>query len=352
MKETVKNQGAGAEASASDILLAGNILVDIVKNIDCYPEIGMLASITSVKQAVGGCVTNTGIDLAKMDPSLKLGAIGKVGKDAYGDYAVEQMNLHSIDTGRVRRSETAPTSFSDVMSQPSGERTFFHARGANAEFAPEDIDLSNLNTKIFHMGYIMLLDTFDQEDDEYGTVMARLLSKVQSMGIKTSIDAVSDSLGSYQTKIPPALRYANYAIVNEIESCGIYGHSPRNADGSISEEAIRETMERMAADGVKEKVVIHCKEAGFCLDVPTGTFTRVNSLKVPKEMIAGSVGAGDAFCAGCLYSLSQGYSDEEMLAFASAAAACNLFSENSVDGMKTKDEIWEMARNWERLHAE
>ena len=156
-------------------------------------------------------------------------------------------------------------------------------------------------------------------------------------------------MGSYQTKIPPALRYSNYAIVNEIESCGIYGLSPRNADGSLSEEAIREAMERMAAAGVKEKVVIHCKEAGFCLDVPTGTFTRVNSLKVPKEMIAGSVGAGDAFCAGCLYSLSQGYSDEEMLSYASAAAACNLFSENSVDGMKTKDEIWEMARNWERL---
>ncbi|MBQ7050995.1 MAG: carbohydrate kinase family protein, partial [Firmicutes bacterium] len=77
--------------------------------------------------------------------------------------------------------------------------------------------------------------------------------------------------------------------------------------------------------------------------------TRVNSLKVPKEMIAGSVGAGDAFCAGCLYAISKGYSDEEMLAYASAAAACNLFSENSVDGMKTADQIWEMARNWERI---
>ena len=266
MNDNAKTAGAGAAASASDILLAGNILVDIVKNIDCYPEIGMLASITSVKQAVGGCVTNTGIDLAKMDPALKLGAIGKVGLDAYGDYAVEQMNLHGIDTSRVRRSETAPTSFSDVMSQPSGERTFFHARGANAEFGPADVDLTGLNTKLFHMGYIMLLDTFDQDDAEYGTVMARLLSQVQAMGIKTSIDAVSDSLGSYQTKIPPALRYSNYAIVNEIESCGIYGLSPRKADGSLSEEAIREAMKRMAKAGVQDKVVVHCKEAGFCLD--------------------------------------------------------------------------------------
>ena len=334
---------------ASDILLAGNILVDIVKNIDCYPEIGMLASITSVKQAVGGCVTNTAIDLARMDPALKLGAVGKVGQDDYGNYAIEQMNQCGIDTSRVRRSQTTPTSFSDVMSQPSGERTFFHARGANAEFGPGDIDLTTLNSKIFHMGYIMLLDTFDQGDAEYGTVMARFLSQVQKLGIKTSIDAVSDSLGSYQTKIPPALRYSHYAIVNEIESCGIWGLSPRMADGSLSEEAIREAMEKMAAAGVQEKVIVHCKEAGFCLDVKSGTFTRVNSLKVPKKRIAGSVGAGDAFCAGCLYALFQGYGDEDMLAYASAAAACNLFSETSVDGMKTKEEIWEMARSWERL---
>lgn len=347
MNQTIP--GAGAAAAASDIVLAGNILVDIVKTVDCYPPVGMLANITSVRQAVGGCVTNTAIDLAKMDPSLKLEAIGKVGRDAYGRYAVEQMQRYGIRTDRVRRSETVPTSFSDVMSQPSGERTFFHARGANAAFGPDDIDLSTLNSKLFHMGYIMLLDTFDQADEEYGTVMARLLCQVQKRGIQTSIDAVSDSLGSYQTKIPPALCYSHYAIVNEIESCGIWGLSPRKADGSLAEEAIREAMEKMAAAGVQEKVVVHSKEAGFCLNVRTGAFTRVNSLRVPKEQIAGSVGAGDAFCAGCLYGIHQGYSDEDMLAYASAAAACNLFSENSVDGMKSREEILYMARNWERL---
>jgi sugar/nucleoside kinase (ribokinase family) len=45
-------------------------------------------------------------------------------------------------------SKENPTSYSDVMSLRSGERTFFHARGANAEFSPVDIDIDALDCKI------------------------------------------------------------------------------------------------------------------------------------------------------------------------------------------------------------
>jgi hypothetical protein len=37
-----------------------------------------------------------------------------------------------------------------------------------------------------------------------------------------------------------------------------------------------------------------------------------------------------------------------MLKFASAAAACNLFSENSVDGMRNKKEIKKLAERFDR----
>ena len=57
------------------IVIAGNILTDVCKNIDTYPKIGMLANISSVKRAVGGCVPNTGIDLATIDKSIPISAI-------------------------------------------------------------------------------------------------------------------------------------------------------------------------------------------------------------------------------------------------------------------------------------
>lgn len=331
------------------IAIAGNILTDLVKITDCYPEKGMLANITDISTCVGGCVPNTAIDIAKIDRTVPLTAIGKIGDDDNGRFVVSKMMENGINCDKVVISHTKPTSTSDVISSPDGERTFFHCRGANAEFSPEDIDISALNCSIFHIGYILLLDIFDREDSEYGTVMARFLHDVQSSGIKTSIDVVSDSTGEYKKKIIPALKYCNYVIVNEIESSIISGLDPYSENGKPNVENIKKTMEIMADYGVSEKIIIHCKQAGFSYDVATKSFEVVPSLSIPKDLIKGSVGAGDAFCGATLYGLYSGFTDREILEFASAAAACNLFSENSIDGLRCKAEICELAEKFGRI---
>lgn len=330
------------------IMFAGNILVDVVKNIWKYPQKGTLASITDVSRSVGGLVPNTAINLAKIDRSIPLCAIGRVGDDEYGRYVTGRMEHFGIDTKYVKVSPTAPTSFSDVMSEPQGERTFFHARGANAEFNPNDVNLNTLPGKILHIGYILLLDCFDRADAEYGTVMARFLHEAQERGIKTSIDVVSDSGADYHSKIAPALPYCDYVVINEIECCSVWGLEARRRDGRLHWENIRLAMRKTADCGVRERVVVHSKEAGFCLDTQSGQFTQVPSLQLPKEMIKGSVGAGDAFCAGCLYAIETGLTAQAMLEFASAAAACSLLAENSVDGMVEKSEVWKTANRYPR----
>lgn len=333
------------------ITVAGNIITDIVKTIDCYPQIGMLANVSDVKIAVGGCATNTAIDLAKIDRSIPISVIGKIGDDEYGRYMLSQLSRYNIDCEGVSVSPNRPTSFSDVMSMTSGERTFFHARGSNAEFSPEDIDITLINSVILHIGYILLLDCFDKEDDEYGTVMARFLHDVQHHGIKTSIDVVSDSEADYKAKIIPALKYCNFAFLNELESSRITDLEPYNQDGTLNIDNIKRTMKFIAECGVKEKVIVHCKTAGFCYDVPTDEFTVVPSINVPKSEIKGSVGAGDAFCAGSLYGIYNGFDDKHILEFAASAAACNLFAENSVDGMLGRNEIEKISEKygWRKL---
>lgn len=330
------------------ITVAGNIIADIVKRIDSFPAVGMLANIREVSMAVGGCAPNTAIDLAKIDRSLPVSVIGKIGDDEYGRFILSNLSRYSIDCEKISISENKPTSFSDVMSQPSGERTFFHARGANAEFSPKDIDITSINSVILHIGYILLLDEFDKPDPQYGTVMARFLHDVKAQGIKTSVDVVSDCDGDYKAKLLPAFKYCDYIIINEIEASMLSDLPPYNDNGELNIPNIRKTMELIAEHGVKEKIIIHCKKAGFCLDVATGDFTAVPSLKIPAQEIKGSVGAGDAFCAGALYGIYNGYDDEHILEFASAAAGCNLFAENSTDGMLGKSEIEKLALKYGR----
>ena len=331
------------------IVVAGNMITDVVKNISDYPKLGMLTHVEDISQAVGGCAPNTAIDLARIDPRLSVGVCGTVGMDENGRFILSELQMNGVNVDRVVSLPGVSTSFCDVMSLPTGERTFFHKKGANAEFSPKHVDIKNLNCDILHIGYILLLDQFDAEDEEYGTVMARFLHQVQERGIKTSVDVVSDSTADYGKKIIPALRYCDYVIINEIECCSIWGLDPKKKDGGTDRAAIRLAMEKTAAAGVRSKVIVHCKEASFLLDVRSGAFSEVASLRIPREQIRGSVGAGDAFCAGCLYGLYHHYPDRKLLEFASAAAACNLFAANSVDGMRSKDEIFAMMDRYERL---
>ena len=333
--------------SRKGIAFAGNILADIVKSIDYYPMAGRLANIKNMSISVGGCVPNTAIDLAIIDPDIPISAVGMVGDDDYGNYVLSCMKKHGIDVTGVVVSDTLQTSFTDVMSVASGERTFFHMRGANAKFSPSNIDLSKLNCRILHTGYILLLDAFDEKDEEYGTAMARFLCDAQKVGIKTSVDAVSDSSADYKEKVLPALRFCDYAIMNEIECCAIFGLDPY-VDGELELSIVQNAMEKMVESGVREKVIIHCKTHGLCLDAVSREFTVVSSLSIPSNEIKGSVGAGDAFCAGALYGIYRNFHDREMLEFASAAAACNLFAENSVDGMRNFTEIQKVMMRYHR----
>ena len=331
------------------IAVLGNIIVDCVKLVDFYPEKGMLSNISSLSMAVGGCAPNTGIDIAKIDPRMTVSVYGRVGNDENGKLLVNEMIKNGVDASGVITSSTAPTSFSDVITvSKTGERTFFHHRGANAEFSPEDINLSHLGCKMLHIGYILLLDSFDEAEAEYGTVMAKFLKQASDEGIETSFDLVSDSRGGFAEKVIPVLKYTDNAFMNEIEGSGVSGIPARDESGKLIIENVKATMEIILSKGVKRRVILHCPEACFCLNA-SGEFTIVPSLKLDPEYIKGTVGAGDAFCAGCLYAIYQGYTDKEMLEFASGSAACSLSSKDAISGMRDKDFIRDLIKNHERL---
>ncbi len=330
------------------IVIAGNILADIVNIIDRYPQKSMLANILSSEPAVGGCVPNTIIDIAKLDPEVPLSAVGCIGNDENGRYLLSQMEKYGVNTELITVLDDAATAADYVMTDKvDNSRTFFYTGGANKLFDESHIDISRLNCKIFHIGYLLLLDALDAPDSEYGTKMARLLHNVQKQGIKTSIDAVSAEAGRFSAVILPALKYCDYVIINEIEICSATGLAPRNDDGSLNVGNIKSSMQKFFGYGVREKVIVHCTEAGFLLD-NEGNFTEVGSLILPKGYVKGSVGAGDAFAAGCLYGIYNDYENEKILEFASCAAAMSLSEADSISGMKPKSEVEKLGEIYPR----
>jgi sugar/nucleoside kinase (ribokinase family) len=325
------------------ITVAGTIVVDTVKMIAVYPQKSMLVNVSSLRRSVGGCVPNTASDLVAL--GVPVSAVGRVGSDEAGAFVTEEMRRSGVDISGVLVTPGQSTSFTDVMTaEGTGERTFFNMRGASGLFCIEDIDVNALDCRIFHVGYLMLLDKMDEIDTEYGTRLARLLCAVQKRGIKTSIDVVSDTSDRFAMVVTPALKYCDYAVLNEIEAGFVTGIEPRGKDGKLMEGNIRRILERFIALGVK-KAVIHCPEKGFCVDRTSG-YTAVPSLKLPEGYLKGAVGAGDAFCAGMLYSFYNGFSDKESLTLAACTAAANLSVPDSVSGARNYQETIMLAATY------
>ncbi|MBR2571309.1 MAG: carbohydrate kinase family protein [Clostridia bacterium] len=315
------------------IAVAGNIILDIIKEIDKYPVRHQLAKVSRKQYSLGGCVDNTGRDLARLDPTMPVRFIGLVGEDGEGDEILRQLKEYpNIDTSMVKRR--GQTSFTDVLSEiDTGARTFLFFGGGSDQFDVEDVPVDELDCDLFHVGYILLLEALDKPDPVYGTRMARLLASVQAKGILTSVDVVSEDSDRYSAIVPPALRYTDYFIVNEIESGKTVGLPLRDEKDRLLPERIPEVLRRLKDLGVSRWVVIHAPEGGFGLD-ENDHYVALPSLALPKGFIAGSVGAGDAFCAGVLHAAYKGYDIEQAIRDGIATAAASLRTAGASDGVE------------------
>lgn len=327
------------------ICVAGNMVVDILYPTQGWPKQGQLVHIQDgISRATGGCLCNVIIDLAKLDPEMKLYALGRNGKDAEGDLIMEQLRAYpNIDTQNVICDGIS--AFTLVLAdQISKERTFFTYLGANARFTEDDVEWDKLDCDLLHIGYILLLNALDQEDAEYGSKMARLLHHAQQRGIKTSIDVVSEASDRFNRLVVPALKYTDYCIINEIEASQTTGIPLRDENDALIRENIPKVLKRMKELGVSTWAVIHCPEGGFGLDENDNYIER-ESLHLPDGYIKGSVGAGDAFCAGVLCGAEKGEKLESAIELGIASAAASLSEANATDGMRSEAEV-------RRLYAE
>lgn len=331
----------------SGICAAGNLLVDITYPIERWPGQSELTTITEgITRSVGGAVCNVILDLAKLDSELPLEALGVVGEDSEGEFILEQLGAHrNVDVSLLKRK--GKTSFTAVMSDnDTKKRTFFQYRGANALFDESCIDWDRMKGELLHVGYILLLDALDRKDAEYGTKMARLLAEAKRRGIKTSVDVVSEAGERFRALVPPALKYTDYCVINELEAQQITGVLLRDEEEKLYAEHMEEALRKMKELGVSAWAVIHCPEGGYGLD-ENGVFVSMNSLSLPKDYIKGTVGAGDAFCAGVLYGAQKKWNLAESIRLGICTAAASLSEPGATEGVGTLEDVMKLGERFQ-----
>ena len=303
------------------VVAAGSILVDKINEIEAYPKPGELTQIRALSRVPGGLVPNTGCDVHILDPEVPVAAFGAVGDDDDGRFVVAELKRRGLDTTGVV-VKAAATSFTDVMSVPGGERTFFTYPGASADWGFDDFPFESVSEgDLVLLGYFLLLAKIDAGDG------LRILQELKRRGVETAIDLVSENSDRYRL-VRECLPYVDHLIVNEIEAARIAG----------TEGELRAVAAKLLDLGVRKRVVIHMPQKGVSL-LKDGTWTEVPSVKLPEGFIKGKTGAGDAFCAGCLVGIFNGLPEAEILNLGGIAAVGAMSAPGAVEGMRSIAEL-------------
>jgi sugar/nucleoside kinase (ribokinase family) len=319
------------------IAVAGTITVDEIKRISKYPNKSELTTIQNISRSIGGTVSNCSVSLAKIDHTIPIEIVTLIGDDEKGEFLKGRLREYrNIDLNQVKMIGNTP--FTDVIQDEfDHSRTFFTYRGNSSLFDENTINLKNLKSEILHIGYILLLESLDKEDSVFGTKMAKVLKEAQELGIKTSIDIVSENSSRYEQIVPPSLKYTNYCVINELEAGKSVGIDLRASSGELIIQDIKKVLLKMKELGVKDWVVIHTPEGSFGFD-GLNVYS-IPSLLLDKKFIKGTVGAGDAYVSGVLYGALKGLDLPNSMKLGTAAAASSLFEEDSTSGIKCYEQL-------------
>ncbi|MGH3284685.1 MAG: carbohydrate kinase family protein [Streptosporangiaceae bacterium] len=304
--------------------------------IDAYPALDHLATIEHVLMSTGGPALNMAVDLRLLGATFPMGVVGAVGDDEHGAFLLAECAGLGIDTAGVRKLAGAVTSFTDVMvERDGGRRTMFHHSGANALFDASTADLQTSRARILHTGAPGIHPIMDSPLPGGGNGWSALLQRAQAEGLHTNMELVSLAPDRTAEVALPCLPYLDSIVINELEAGALTGtHAPvPTADGPVDWPVLEAIALGIIERGVSVLAVVHFP-AGCVAAAPGGRTWRQGSVRLPREQVRSTTGAGDAFAAGVIFGLHDGWPVERCLRLAVASAAACVRSPNTSDGIK------------------
>ena len=312
-------------ADRSGIICAGNWIVDLIHDLDRWPNESELVRIGTQARGVGGGPANVVSALAKLETGLPLYPMGAIGEDEYGAFILKECDRLGLPTSGIASKSGVATAHTHVMSVAGQSRTFFYQGGANDELSIKDFPegtFKSTSARIFYLGYLTLLGDLDQETENNSTNGAVVLKRAQNAGLLTCVDLVSIHHPEFSRIVRSAAPFIDFLISNEIEAAQAT-NTKIGAETLTDVKTLTEMAHGMLDLGVGKAVIIHCVERVIWMEANRDTFV-IEIEPLRPEEIASNLGAGDAFCAGLLYGIHESRGPERSIQLGNAAAQASL----------------------------
>ena len=313
------------------IVCAGNWILDMIHDIPAWPGKSELVRITGQTSGLGGGPANVAAGLTAIGVDYPVNPIGLIGAGKLGDEVLALALAAGLDTALIGRTAQAVTSQTHVMNVPGDSRTFFHHCGANDLFGPEHIDIAALarrGAKIFYLGYLNLLARLDRIGADGRPLAAQVLAEARARGMMTCVDLVSSQSPTFRDTVFGALPDIDILFLNEIEAARATGLP---VDDAGDEQAMIRAAQALAAGGVHRAVILHSPERTIWFEDGRAEVHRPERLA--PEAIVSAVGAGDAFAAGVMHGLHEGWARPACIALGFRAARACLSGATATSGL-------------------
>lgn len=309
-----------------ECLSAGILVVDhLCTPIPHLPRAGELVMADDLPFSIGGNAANISINLARL--GVKVGAAGCVGRDPFGQFAIDFLKSGGVDIRAVRVLDGVPTAATLIINVQGEDRRFIHAAGANAVMEASHIPIDLVTScKVFYVGGYLLMPSLERP----GTLV-EVFRAARRSGAKTVLDVVVPGRGNHWHKFEEILPEVDVFLPNSDEAELITGLSDPVAQA-----------ERFRAAGAK-RVVITQGEKGTLL-VEQGR--RIRAGVYPTTFVGGT-GAGDAFDAGYIAGLLAGEDSLGCLKWGSALGASCVRSVSATGSVFTRPEAIDFMRQHE-----
>lgn len=321
-----------------DIVPIGRIAIDL-NPIDIHKT---LAESTTFKKYLGGSPANIAIGLSRL--GKKVGFIGKVSDDRFGEYVVNYFEKEGIDTSRIytcENGESLGLTFTEILS-PTESSILMYRNGV--------ADL--------------MLDVCDIDEDYIKNTKAIVISGTalcQSPSREACLKAVEIAKKN-NTIVIFDIDYRSYTWKNKDDIAIYYSIVAKNSDiiigsreefdlteGLIAKNSTdEETAKRWIDYGNKIVVIKHGKEGSTAY---TNDGNKFDIKPFPVKLLK-SFGGGDAYASAFLYGLLEGWDIIDCLEFGSASAAMLVASHSCADDMPSAKDVIEFIRKAKEEHGE
>lgn len=306
-----------------DVIALGELNVDIILNsIDGFPEIGKEKFAGSMTVTLGSSTAIFAANTACL--GARTAFAGMVGDDSFGDLVSSSLEARGVDTEFLIRSAKYATGATVVMSYDE-DRANLTYQGAMDHMGFDDIDPEIfLQGRHIHISSIFMQSALKRD-------LFKVFGAAEKNGVTLSMDTQWDPVEKWDFDYKALLPHINIFMPNETELKCLTGKD--SLDASV--EAI--------VPYLKEAAVIKCGSKGSLLVRKDGTRTMLPSFL--NKNVIDTIGAGDSFNSGFIYSYVRGLSLEECQRTGNLTGAVNTTAAGGTGAFTSRSAVEKTAKN-------